>query len=202
MLELAVLGLLNDRDLHGYELKKRVSQLLGPGSEVSSGSLYPALAKLENTGSVRAVEHDQMDLSMPMTGAISGEVAAFRRGNRATRGQRNKKIYAITERGRSRFHDLLTDADQTSSRDENRSFALRVAFCRHLDPTQRLALFSRRREQLQTRLASTPDDDTDDPYLRSLREHDNQTTARDLDWLNSLIEGERAQLETAGHAAS
>jgi DNA-binding PadR family transcriptional regulator len=202
MLELAVLGLLNDRDLHGYELKKRVAQLLGSWSGVSSGSLYPALARLESTGALRAVEHDGAHLSMPMTGAISGEVAAFRRRRPATRGQRNKKIYAITDRGRSRFHELLTQPDDGAGRDETRSFALRVAFCRFLEPAQRLSLFARRREQLESRLAATLEADTDDPYLRSLREHDSQTTARDLEWLDSLIDYERAHIATAGAAAS
>ena len=54
MLELAVLGLLNDSGLHGYELKKRLTELLGPWSSVSFGSLYPALARLERDGIMRA----------------------------------------------------------------------------------------------------------------------------------------------------
>ncbi|OWY59486.1 PadR family transcriptional regulator, partial [cyanobacterium TDX16] len=45
MIELAILGLLTDQDLHGYELKKRLSELLGVRSGVSFGSLYPALAR-------------------------------------------------------------------------------------------------------------------------------------------------------------
>jgi DNA-binding PadR family transcriptional regulator len=52
VLELAILGLLKESDLHGYELKKRLSEALGPFSTVSFGSLYPALARLEAAAAV------------------------------------------------------------------------------------------------------------------------------------------------------
>ena len=47
MLELAILGLLKEFPLHGYELKKRLNDTLGHVWGVSYGSLYPALARLE-----------------------------------------------------------------------------------------------------------------------------------------------------------
>ncbi|MBV9661123.1 MAG: helix-turn-helix transcriptional regulator [Acidimicrobiales bacterium] len=56
MLELAILGLLKEQELHGYELKKRLAEELGFASGVSFGSLYPALARLEAAGAVGAVE--------------------------------------------------------------------------------------------------------------------------------------------------
>src|SRR6059058_5320168 len=56
MLELAILGLLKEQELHGYELKKRLSAAFGPLSSVSFGSLYPALNRLEAAGAVKAVE--------------------------------------------------------------------------------------------------------------------------------------------------
>src|SRR5881628_1558201 len=56
VLELAILGVLKELDLHGYELKKRLAETLGPLSSVSFGSLYPALARLEAAGAVKAVE--------------------------------------------------------------------------------------------------------------------------------------------------
>jgi DNA-binding PadR family transcriptional regulator len=39
VLELAILGLLKEQELHGYELKKRLAETLGAGSGVSFGSL-------------------------------------------------------------------------------------------------------------------------------------------------------------------
>jgi DNA-binding PadR family transcriptional regulator len=79
MIELAILGLLGEQELHGYELKKQLAELLGPWSSVSFGSLYPALARLEKAGRVKAVEaHTLGEPSTPMTGALSGELAAFK----------------------------------------------------------------------------------------------------------------------------
>ena len=50
MLELAILGLLKEQPLHGYELKKRLGDTLGFLWGVSYGSLYPALRRLERAG--------------------------------------------------------------------------------------------------------------------------------------------------------
>ena len=58
VLELAILGLLKEQDLHGYELKKRLAETLGPLSSVSFGSLYPALGRLERAGAVVAEATD------------------------------------------------------------------------------------------------------------------------------------------------
>jgi transcriptional regulator len=50
MLELAILGLLKEQPLHGYELKKRLGETLGSLWGISYGSLYPALRRLEDRG--------------------------------------------------------------------------------------------------------------------------------------------------------
>ena len=55
MLELAILGLLKELPLHGYELKKRLNDTLGHVWGVSYGSLYPALKRLEREGAVEPV---------------------------------------------------------------------------------------------------------------------------------------------------
>ena len=56
MLELAILGLLKEQELHGYELKRRLTHTLGLLSSVSFGSLYPALSRLEAAGTPRPGE--------------------------------------------------------------------------------------------------------------------------------------------------
>src|ERR1051326_3290875 len=58
VLELAVLGLLSEQPLHGYELKKRLSDTLGPLWGISFGSLYPALRRLDRSGAIEATEAD------------------------------------------------------------------------------------------------------------------------------------------------
>src|SRR3954447_14673068 len=81
VIELAILGVLKESELHGYELKKRLREILGPLSSVSFGSLYPALARLEAAGCVKAVEAADVvpaAASFPATGSFAGEAAAFR----------------------------------------------------------------------------------------------------------------------------
>ena len=56
MLDLAILGLLEERDLHGYEIRRRLREQLGLLANVSFGSHLPGLARLETAGAVVATE--------------------------------------------------------------------------------------------------------------------------------------------------
>src|SRR5258708_26549262 len=79
MLELAILGLLKEFPLHGYELKKRLNDTLGHVWGVSYGSLYPALARLERMGAIEVVDPPAAaPVAMPATGSIAGEAAPAR----------------------------------------------------------------------------------------------------------------------------
>ena len=49
-IELAVLGLLHESPMHGYELRKRLNLMLGWGRLLSYGSLYPGLKKMLRAG--------------------------------------------------------------------------------------------------------------------------------------------------------
>jgi DNA-binding PadR family transcriptional regulator len=202
LIELAILGLLRDQELHGYELKKRLTDVLGPRSSVSFGSLYPALARLERGGAVKAVEHRTAGTpAPPSTGSLVGELAAFRARVRegfegrgiATRGTRGKKVYGITEVGQVQLHELLTQPDVG----DDRTFPLRVAFCRHLEPAERLTLFERRRAELVRRLdereGGRPGTTRLDTYLRSLWDRDDAAITNDLAWIDQLIAHEKTQ---------
>lgn len=195
MIDLALLGLLSERDLHGYELKKRLRYIMGPLSSVSFGSLYPALARLERDGLVKAVEVRLSDHSapdIPMTGSLSGEAAAFRASRlRTVRGARNKKVYAITPAGRARLGELIADP----SGDE-RNFNLKLAFCRWTEPHVRLRLLERRRAALveglnESRASMGARSERLDRYLHSLIEHQSESTERDIAWIDRLIAAER-----------
>ena len=197
MLELAILGLLKEQELHGYELKKRLTEALGPFSSVSFGSLYPALARLEAAGAVKAVEAKPGPAApIPMTGSIAGEAAAFRVRLGAKHGGRARKVYGITERGQRLFAELLETEIQSG--DDDRAFNLKLAFCRHLPPEARLGLLERRRAQLVERLARARSSIKSsrarlDTYTRSLMEHGTEAAERDISWLDSLIATERKQ---------
>ena len=50
LLDFAILGLLHEAPMHGYELRKRLNQALGPFRALSFGTLYPALRELLDGG--------------------------------------------------------------------------------------------------------------------------------------------------------
>lgn len=194
MLDLAILGLLEERELHGYEIRRRLREQLGLLANVSFGSLYPALARLEKAGAVEAVDAGPAPgrPTAPPTGSLSGELAVLRaRRVSGGRGRRSRKVYRITETGRRTFAELLGGAGP----DDARTFSLRLAFARHLAPASRLALLERRRAVLVERLdRSRPASGSPelDVYARSVLEHTAETLTSDISWLDRLIEWERA----------
>ncbi len=191
MIDVAILGLLKEQDLHGYELRTRLGDLPGTrASVVSFGSLYPALNRLERAGLVKAVEaNTRTDRPVPSSGSLAGELAAFRARHLPSAGGRSKKVYGITPRGEARLVELLTDPQQ----DDDRTFAVKVAFCRFLTTEQRLELFERRRAEVAARIAERRrgTERTLDRYLRMLRERDDANLTNDLAWLDRLIADER-----------
>lgn len=216
MLELAILGLLKEQPIHGYELKKQLGDTLGHFWGVSYGSLYPALARLEKAGAIEVLEPESLTSvssssvsgPIPATGSIAGEAAAAaamgRRLARPSRRTRTRKAYRITDQGQTLFAELL-EAESTPGTDEDRAFALRLVFCRHLPSASRLQLFQRRRVYLVEKLArarralspapasttSSENHRTHDLYARSLIEHGTETTQRDLEWVDHLIAAEQ-----------
>lgn len=205
VIELAILGILKEADLHGYELKKHLRKVMGPLSNVSFGSLYPALNRLERQGAVTVVAAGEgVSTTMPMTGSLTGEVAAFRARHRAARGPRNKKVYGITELGSARLAELIADPA-----DDERSFWMKLAFFRWCDRPTRLRLLERRRATLLDRLDETRRAvavrEGDDPYVRALMEHDTESTMNDIAWIGRLIaseqsaDPERDKETTGGH---
>lgn len=199
MIDIAILGLLKDQDLHGYELRKRLEELPGARPTVSFGSLYPALGRLERAGFVKAVTFQTSPTpAAPMSGSLAGELAAFRAHRRTAtgpkRGSRGKKVYGLTDRGDERLLELLAEPAVADDRD----FEVRMAFCHHLAPQQRLALFHNRRAELVRRQEQTRQSGSSErltTYLRSLLEHDTAAVTADLAWLDRLIAAEDDQTD-------
>ncbi|HZT66149.1 MAG TPA: PadR family transcriptional regulator [Acidimicrobiales bacterium] len=196
MLELAILGLLKDQELHGYELKKRLTETFGPMSRVSFGSLYPALRRLERAGAVEVASGaGHVGPSIPTTGSLAGELAAFRARRSAARDTRGRKVYGITPAGEELFERLLATGNESA--DDDREFNLRLAFARHLAVEDRLGLLERRRAQLVERLARAraaikAGRERLDSYARSIAEHSTEATERDISWIDRLIEAEKS----------
>ena len=171
MIELAILGLLKERPMHGYQLQRELSEQLGGLWRVSYGSLYPSLRRLERDG------------------AISSEAGA---------GARRKTVYAITELGERLFLELLQEPPQEGQTEDAR-FRIRFAFFRYLPPETRVRVLERRRQALQERLTEIKthlrDPATVDSYQRALMEHARAATDADIAWLTDLIHTERQKFE-------
>lgn len=197
MLEMAVLGLLKDQDMHGYELKKRITDVCGLSGAVSFGSLYPALARLERAGGVRVVSQAGAGAggwaageARPPEAASGIEVPGP--GTNRRLASRRRKIYGITPLGVRRFEELLTGRE--GSVEDERSFNLRLAFARHLPAEARIGMLERRRSVLRERLAHMTRDARprrDDRYLRILGERQQEALERELSWLDGLVRDER-----------
>src|SRR4051812_13587865 len=130
-LELAVLGLLNESPMHGYELRKRVTSLLGWGRVLSYGSLYPCLKQMERDG-------------LLTVDTAATEVA----GARASR--RGKIVYKLTADGKERFATLVSAAGPSAWDDEN--FGVHFAFFGATSKENRLRILEGRRSRLEERL--------------------------------------------------
>ena len=188
MLDLAILGLLEEGDRHGYEIRREVADRLGLLANISFGSLYPALARLERAGAVEVVEPSAVAAG-PATGSLAGERAALR-GLRArpVRSLRGKKAYRITDSGRRLFVEMLTD----QAPEDSRSFHLKLSFASHLDAAARSRLIERRRVLLADRLGELERNEAPaDRYEAAVTAHTKAMLAADLAWLGELAEAER-----------
>ena len=101
VLELAVLGLLNETPMHGYELRKRLNALLGAFRAFGYGSLYPCLKELLAQGLIA---------EEPPPPAGPGGPAGLTGPGRQRSGRRSKIVYRLTADGKERLQDLLAEA--------------------------------------------------------------------------------------------
>jgi DNA-binding PadR family transcriptional regulator len=197
VLDIAILGLLMERDCHGYEIRTQLRDRLGIWANVSFGSIYPALARLERHGYLEAVTPGESRLGSLSTGSLSGERASLRSLRPAQGlGRRSRKVYRITEHGRQEFVALLSDP---ATLDDAKNFSLRMALAKYLTPKLRVGLLERRRADLVERLAevqSGAHNEQLDPYARSVMDHAAQGVELDLAWIDNLLSTERSNQQT------
>ncbi len=191
VLDIAILGLLMDRDHHGYEIRTQLRERLAQAN-ASFGSIYPALARLERQGLVEAVTPAAPRGSSLSTGSLSGERATLRSLRGASgMGRRGRKVYRITERGRQEFMALLADPATLAG---GETFSLRMALAKYLTPSLRVALLERRRADLVERLGEIrahSHNEQLDPYARSVMDHAAKGVELDLAWIDGLLTTER-----------
>jgi DNA-binding PadR family transcriptional regulator len=78
-LHLAILGLMSQRAMHGYELMSELSARMGRKYKASPGSIYPAVAALEAEGLIAGSEDaDRRIYSLTKEGSVALERRADR----------------------------------------------------------------------------------------------------------------------------
>ncbi len=182
VLELAVLGLLHETPMHGYELSKRLNSVLGAFRAFGYGSLYPCLKDLTGRGLITD-EARMADAAKPLA------------------GRRSKIVYRLTADGKEYLQDLLGQAGPASWEDDG--FGVRFAFFGLTRADVRMRILEGRRSRLEERLEAfraglARTRERVDSYTLELQRHGLESVEREVRWLNELIASERrADAESA-----
>jgi DNA-binding PadR family transcriptional regulator len=181
VLELAILGLLQESPMHGYELRKQLATKLGAiRAAISFGTLYPTLRRLYAEGWITEGTGTET--------ATQAEVPPL-----ATR--RSRVVYKITAEGKERFQELLAEAGPETYDDTG--FGVHFAFFSRTDQDTRLRILEGRRRRIEERreglrnvLARAAE--RLDAYTLELQRHGLEACEREVRWLEELIATERS----------
>lgn len=172
MLELAILGLLIESPMHGYELRKRLTGLLGAFRAFSYGSLYPALRRMQADGLI-------VEEAAPV-GAV--------------KVRRARRVYVLTDAGKGRFTELVADTGPQNYTDDG--FGVHLAFFNRTPAEARMRILEGRRRQVEERREGLREaiaraTNSLDRYTRQLHQLGLESSEREVKWLNDLIAAER-----------
>ena len=190
-LELAVLGLLHETPLHGYELRKRLNSLLGTFRAWGYGSLYPCLKDLLAQGLIAEEPPADTDAGQARR---TGPDRPRPGQARPRSGRRSKIVYRLTADGKERLQDLLAEAGPAAWEDDG--FGVHFAFFGQTRADIRLRILEGRRTRLEERLdgvraAMSRTRERLDSYTLELHRHGLESVEREVRWLNELIASER-----------
>ncbi len=189
VLEPAILGLLHESPMHGYELRKRLNLVLGSFRALSYGSLYPCLKSLAERGWIVGAESSATD-------------------SHAVASKRARIVYQLTADGKEHLQQVLATSGPAAWEDEN--FDVRFAFFGQTDAETRLRILEGRRTRLTERLEVLRQSvartrERMDEYTLELQRHGLEQTEREVRWLDGLIDNERgvrrARPTSTGHPA-
>ncbi|MTA09095.1 MAG: PadR family transcriptional regulator, partial [Actinobacteria bacterium] len=121
-LEFALLGLLAQSPLHGYELRKRISAIFGPFRALSFSVLYPQLRRMLEAGLIKETAGDDVS-------------------------RRSRIVYAITDAGNERFVELAESVNSEAWEDDG--FEIRFAFFSPTSTKNRIRILEGRHRRLQ-----------------------------------------------------
>jgi DNA-binding PadR family transcriptional regulator len=170
-LEFALLGLLAQDSLHGYELRKRLTSIFGPFRALSFSVLYPQLRRMLEANLIAQAE-------VP----------------KSARSKRVRIVYSITKRGREKFAQLTESVSPQSWDDDN--FEVHVAFFSPTSTRSRLRILEGRHRRLKEKAEILRADLERsavglDKYLVEWRRHSLETAEREIAWLEEMIKSER-----------
>lgn len=191
VLELAVLGLLHETPMHGYELRKRLNALLGTFRAFGYGSLYPCLKELLAQG---LIAEESPAETRPAGPSRPGGQARHSGQARQRSGRRSKIVYRLTADGKERLQDLLAESGPAAWDDDG--FGVHFAFFGQTKADIRLRILEGRRTRLEERLdgvraAMSRTRERLDRYTLELHRHGLESVEREVRWLNELIASER-----------
>lgn len=188
VLSLAILGMLAEQPLHGYQIRKRLGGSLGPFRALSYGSLYPCLKRMVASGLIAADDSDIADATRP-----GGS-------------KRSRIAYGLTDAGKDRLAAELASSGASAWEDD--TFDVRFALFGKTDSATRLRILEGRRTRLSERLEEVAEGlarmrDRHDAYTAELQRHGLERVEREVEWLDKLIENERSATRgTDNHTAS
>lgn len=176
VLSLAILGMLSEQPLHGYQIRKRLGNELGPFRALSYGSLYPCLKRMVGEGLIATDDRDDSVI-------------------RATASKRSRISYQLTEAGKARLEEELASSGASSWDDD--AFDVRFSMFERTDSVTRLRILEGRRSRLAERLEEVAEGlqrvrERHDAYTTELHRHGLERVEREVEWLDRLIENERS----------
>jgi DNA-binding PadR family transcriptional regulator len=178
VLEFAILGLLHESPMHGYELRKQLTTKLGAfRAAISYGSLYPTLRRLQSAGWITE-ESSAADAEVPLL-----------------TNRRSRVVYKITAEGKERFQELLNSSGPETFDDPG--FGVHFAFFARTDQATRLRILEGRRRRVEERREGLRDvlsraAERLDAYTLELQRHGLDACEREVRWLEELIAHERS----------
>ena len=183
MLDLAILGILHESPMHGYELRKQLIAKIGAfRAAISYGSLYPTLRRLQSHNWITEGEAD------PADAPIEAEIPPMT-------SKRGRVVYKITAEGKERFQELLAQAGPETFDDA--AFGVHFAFFARADQQTRLRILEGRRRRVEERREGLRDvlaraAERLDAYTLELQRHGLDAAEREVRWLEELIATERS----------
>jgi DNA-binding PadR family transcriptional regulator len=170
-LEFALLGLLSQGNLHGYELRKRLIAIYGPFRALSFSVLYPQLRRMLEAG---VIEESMVETP--------------------GRSRRSRISYALTEKGKKHFAEMTSSSGPDTWDDD--SFEVRFAFFGPTPKNNRLQILEGRLRRAAEKAAILRNELEKSPagidkYLVEWRRHSLESTEREITWLEEMINTER-----------